>query len=162
MNEKVFYEVLNNAVNASCYCGGCGPSDPAACPACMVWHRVKGSEYLSAPPASEIERLREIEKAALRYTSVVETSGETDGDYNDAWFGLVAALSAPQGEERREHEWTDEAGDQWKVAWFTEEHGTQGWASFYLMQHGWYSTGFSPEAAEIARLAGLQAPEEGG
>jgi len=29
---------LRNAVNEYCTCGGKGPEDPDACPACMVWH----------------------------------------------------------------------------------------------------------------------------
>jgi hypothetical protein len=30
-----------HAVNASCTCGGKPAEDPRACPACMVWHRMK-------------------------------------------------------------------------------------------------------------------------
>lgn len=33
---------LQSAVNRHCTCGGCGPDDPEACPACLVWHDVKG------------------------------------------------------------------------------------------------------------------------
>ena len=31
---------IEQAVNASCTCGGKGPEDPKVCPACMVWHRL--------------------------------------------------------------------------------------------------------------------------
>jgi hypothetical protein len=34
---------LRNAVNASCTCGGRGPTDPEVCPACMTWHRARGA-----------------------------------------------------------------------------------------------------------------------
>lgn len=39
---RALYEAVNaleSAVNAECSCGGSGPSDPNACPACMVWNR---------------------------------------------------------------------------------------------------------------------------
>ena len=29
---------LRAAINDACTCGGHGPHDPNACPACMVWH----------------------------------------------------------------------------------------------------------------------------
>lgn len=32
---------LHEAVNASCTCGGAGPGE--GCPACEVWHRMRGS-----------------------------------------------------------------------------------------------------------------------
>lgn len=31
---------INDAVNASCTCGGRGPQDEGVCPACQVWHRL--------------------------------------------------------------------------------------------------------------------------
>ena len=34
---------LRNAVNEACTCGGNGPDDPNACPACAVWHALKGA-----------------------------------------------------------------------------------------------------------------------
>lgn len=34
-------EEIRNAVNNACTCGGLGPNDPDACPACMVWHELK-------------------------------------------------------------------------------------------------------------------------
>jgi hypothetical protein len=38
--ELITRRDLELAVNASCTCGGKGPDDPQACPACMVWHRL--------------------------------------------------------------------------------------------------------------------------
>lgn len=40
--EKRILDKLREAVNEECSCGGCGPDDPQACQACMVWHRVTG------------------------------------------------------------------------------------------------------------------------
>lgn len=33
-------EGLRRIVNAACTCGGRGPNDSLACPACLGWHRV--------------------------------------------------------------------------------------------------------------------------
>lgn len=38
---KDFTESLRRTVNSACTCGGCGPDDPDACPACLVWHRMR-------------------------------------------------------------------------------------------------------------------------
>lgn len=37
-------DAVNRAVNASCTCGG-KPAGSAACPACMVWHRLTGQTF---------------------------------------------------------------------------------------------------------------------
>jgi hypothetical protein len=34
--------ILREAVNSLCSCGGCGPGDPKACDACLIWHRIDG------------------------------------------------------------------------------------------------------------------------
>ncbi len=34
-------ERLGQAVNEHCSCGGRGPEDARACPACLVWHEMK-------------------------------------------------------------------------------------------------------------------------
>ena len=31
---------IKTAIFESCSCGGSGPADPKACPACMVWHKL--------------------------------------------------------------------------------------------------------------------------
>lgn len=36
--------LVDEAVNAECTCGGMGPTDPACCPACGVWHRLLGRD----------------------------------------------------------------------------------------------------------------------
>jgi hypothetical protein len=41
-------ERLRVVVNSLCCCGGRGPTDPSACPACMVWHCM---EVLRTVPA---------------------------------------------------------------------------------------------------------------
>lgn len=46
--------ILERAVNAECSCGGCGPSDPQACQACMVWHRTMAAEIALAPPPAQL------------------------------------------------------------------------------------------------------------
>jgi hypothetical protein len=33
--------VLSQAANEQCTCGGMGPDDPGACPACLYYHRVR-------------------------------------------------------------------------------------------------------------------------
>jgi len=33
-------DAIREAVNACCTCGGSGPDDDDACPACMVWHHL--------------------------------------------------------------------------------------------------------------------------
>lgn len=38
--ERQLLNVLREAVNDSCTCGGRGPDDPDCCPACSVWHLV--------------------------------------------------------------------------------------------------------------------------
>lgn len=38
-------ENLGKVVNEYCTCGGRGPTDSRACPACLVWHDMK--EFLS-------------------------------------------------------------------------------------------------------------------
>lgn len=38
-SQMVSKEDLRIAVNEFCSCGGKGPQDPGACPACLVWHR---------------------------------------------------------------------------------------------------------------------------
>lgn len=38
--ENIIEDTIRGAVNAECTCGGHGPKDPKACPACMVWHRL--------------------------------------------------------------------------------------------------------------------------
>ena len=40
MIDNIIEAALRSAVNAECTCGGHGPKDPQACPACMVWHRL--------------------------------------------------------------------------------------------------------------------------
>lgn len=41
--DKTFsFRQLLAAVNQSCSCGGRGPDDKEACPACEVWHRLMG------------------------------------------------------------------------------------------------------------------------
>lgn len=40
INQNMFIEILQNAVNEECSCGGGGPD--TGCQACMVWHRVEG------------------------------------------------------------------------------------------------------------------------
>jgi len=32
---------LSTAANEACSCGGMGPHDPGACPACLFYHRVE-------------------------------------------------------------------------------------------------------------------------
>jgi hypothetical protein len=34
-------EKLGEAVNEYCTCGGRGPEDSRACPACLIWHEMK-------------------------------------------------------------------------------------------------------------------------
>lgn len=38
-----FVRILGRAVKKFCSCGGRGPSDNLACPACAVWHEVTES-----------------------------------------------------------------------------------------------------------------------
>ena len=38
---KSVIEKLGSAVNNHCTCGGRGPEDTGACPACLVWHELK-------------------------------------------------------------------------------------------------------------------------
>jgi len=33
---------IEDVTRDCCSCGGGGPDDPHTCPACMVWHRMKG------------------------------------------------------------------------------------------------------------------------
>lgn len=33
-------QALSTAANERCSCGGSGPDDPRACPACLYYHRV--------------------------------------------------------------------------------------------------------------------------
>jgi hypothetical protein len=34
-------QILSVAANEQCSCGGAGPDDPGACPACLYYHRVR-------------------------------------------------------------------------------------------------------------------------
>lgn len=40
---------LDEAVSASCACGGRPPDDPDMCPACEVWHRFNGRIGVTKP-----------------------------------------------------------------------------------------------------------------
>lgn len=37
-------DALREACNEACTCGGGGPGQPGTCPACEVWHALKGAE----------------------------------------------------------------------------------------------------------------------
>ena len=41
LQVRDFEKNLRRVVNSRCSCGGRGPSDPAACDWCDLWHRVR-------------------------------------------------------------------------------------------------------------------------
>ena len=57
-------EVIRNAVNESCSCGGRGPTDPEMCQACEVWWRIRYANTVDHSEATphDAERLMRLRK----------------------------------------------------------------------------------------------------
>ena len=56
MSAFVSWRRIEEATMEACSCGGMGPLDPGVCPACVIYHRLKGHAVtleLSTPPATE-------------------------------------------------------------------------------------------------------------
>lgn len=50
-DERIAWNrALYEAVNDYCTCGGAGPNDPEACPACLIWHALGGVPPGQLPP----------------------------------------------------------------------------------------------------------------
>ena len=59
MNRESFMDELRIAVNEYCTCGGRGPHDEGACPACLVWHQMNLSEEQLARRKATLRKLEE-------------------------------------------------------------------------------------------------------
>jgi hypothetical protein len=91
------------AVNEACECGGGGPSD--CCPACEVFHAIKGMEFpevhAKPAPAPNADRATRVFRELPPVGSPVEVVPEVVKAAGTPWFRTVVSkrvnLYAPQG-----------------------------------------------------------------